>query len=150
MFKRKEKISKKALIHSSLGEYTHGDKQHPPRLNSGGHGEECVKELEKRGIEYNINKQYPNGVRLGNVPTHKKSKKRVGNNQVWFPEKWNRNTIKKAGEKVINSIPYKLPDGMNTFGTYKNVKVVVKRTNGIVSTIFPYHKQSGGRKNDKK
>ena len=97
--------------------------------------------LKKRGIEYNITKQYPNGVRVGNVSNHKDKQKRDFDKQTWFPKNWTRKTIKKAGEKTINSIPYKLPDGMNTFGTYKKVKVVVKRTNGRVHTIFPYYKQ---------
>ena len=143
MSKKRERISQKALIHSSLGEFSQGDKNHPPRFLKGGHGEENIRELKKRGIQYHIVEQYPNGVRLGNVPSHKQAQKRLGGGQTWFPKSWTRNTIKKAGEKTINSIDYKLPDGMNMFGTYKKVKVVVKRTNGKPATIFPYYKQSG-------
>ena len=143
---KKEKIPQKAIIHSSLGEFSRGDKNHPSRLLSGGHGEESIRELKRRGIQHNVVEQYPNGVRLGNIPTHKQTYKRSGSTQTWFPKSWTRNTIKKAGEKTINSIPYKLPDGMNMFGTYKKVKIVVKRTNGLPATIFPYFKQSGGKR----
>ncbi len=145
--KRKwEKICNSAIIHSSLGEFTNGGKNGPPKFAKGGHGEENIKELKRRGIDYNIVFTYPNGVRLGNVPSHKKTKKRTGGYQVWFPKSWTRNTIRKAGEKIINSIPYKLDDGKNLFGKYKKVKIAVKRTFGKVSTIFPYHKQNGGIK----
>ena len=60
MFKKrqkKESISKKAIRHSSLGEFTKGDKKHPPRLKGGGHGEENIRELKKRGIDYKIIKK---------------------------------------------------------------------------------------------
>ena len=142
---KKEQISKKTIEHSSLGEFTKGDKKRASRLKSGGHGEENIQELNRRGIEYNITKQYPNGVRVGNVPTHKDKQKRDSNKQTWFPKSRTRKTIKKAGEKVINSTPYKLSDGMNAFGIYKKVKVVVMRTNGGARTVYPYYKQSGGK-----
>ena len=144
--KRKEKIGTKAIIHSSLGEFTTGDKTHPPRFDSGGHGEENIRELNRRGIKFNIVKTFPNGVRIGNVPTHTKSFKRNKNGQIWFPKNWTRKTIKNAGEKIISTYPCKLPGKINTYGTHKNVKVGVMRVNGKVKTIFPYFKQSGGKK----
>ena len=143
MKQKKEKFPYKALIHASKGEFSQGDKNHSSRFISGGHGQENIQELKKRNISYNIVECYPNGVRLGNVPTHKQKYKRAQSGQIWFPKSWTRNTIKKAAEKTINSVPYKLPDGMNMFGTYKKVKIVVKRTNGEPATIFPYYKQSG-------
>ena len=144
--KRKEKIGTKAIIHSSLGEFTTGNKTHPPRFDSGGHGEENIRELNRRGIKFNIVKTFPNGVRIGNVPTHKQPFKRKKNGQAWFPKNWTRKTIKNAGEKTINSRPYKLPDGRIMFGAHKKVKIGVIRNNGIVRTIFPCYKQSGGKK----
>ena len=142
----KEKISKKAIQHSSLGEFTQGDKKHPPRLRSGGHGEENIRELKKRGIEYNITKQYPNGVRVGNVPNHDKPKKRTGEGQSWFPQDWTRDTIRRAGEKTIREEKEKKIDGKTSVSTYRKVKVGVIRTNGKVATIFPLNKQSGGKR----
>ena len=143
---KKEKIGNNALEHSSRGTFTKGDNKNKPRLKSGGHGEENIKALKKYGWNYNIVAKYPNGVRLGNIPSHKNKQKRTGDWQVWFPKSWTKNTIKKAGEKIVNSIPYKLPDGFCMYGTYKNVKVAVIRTDGKVSTIFPYYKQSGRKK----
>ena len=34
--------------------------------------------MERNGIEYNIVKEYPNGVRVGNIPTHKNKFKKTG------------------------------------------------------------------------
>ena len=143
---KKEKISKKAIQHSSLGEFTQGDRKHQPRLRSGGHGEENIRELEKRGIEYNITKQYPNGVRVGNVPNHDKPKKRADEGQSWFPKDWTRDTIRRAGEKTIREEKEKKIDGKTSVSTYKKVKVGVIRTNGKVATIFPLNKQSGSKR----
>lgn len=143
---KKETMSKKAVVHSSLGEFTKGDHKTPPHVRSGGHGEENIQHLKQLGIKYNIVEQYPNGVRLGNIPSHKESKQRKGTGHTWFPKSWTRLTIKKAGEKVANSINYKLSDGHKMFGTYRNVKVAVIRTKGKIATVFPYYKQSGGTK----
>ena len=148
--RKKERISRKAIEHSSLGTFTQGNKHHPPRLASGGHGQENIRELERRGIEYNINKRFPNGVRAGNIPNHKDRFKRTGNNQTWFPENWTRTTIKKAGEKVINTAATKKPDGITATGIYKKVKVGVKRTYGRPATIFPDYNQTGGKSNGNK
>lgn len=146
---KKERISNRAIEHSSRGTFTVGNKNNKPRLFSGGHGEENLKTLKKYGLRYNIVAQYPNGVRLGNIPSHKKPRNQKGEWQVWFPKSWTRNIIKKAGEKTINSIPYKLPDGFHMYGTYKKVKVGVIRTKGKVATIYPYHKQRGSRKRER-
>ena len=143
---RGERISNRAIEHSSRGTFTSGDKNHKPRLLSGGHGEENLQTLKQYGWDYNIVAKCPNGVRLGNIPSHKEKQKRSGAWQVWFPKNWTRKTIRKAGEKTINSIPYKLPDGYHMYGTYKKVKVGVIRTKGKVATIYPYYKQSGAKK----
>ena len=145
---KKEKISKKAIKHSSLGEFTKGDKKHPSRLSAGGHGEENIRELKRRGIDYNITKQYPNGVRVGNIPTHKDKQKRNSNKHTWFPQNWTRGTIKKAGEKTILTSTNDKPNKHNIYGTYKSVKVIVKKIDGKVHTIYPHYKQSGGKKNE--
>ncbi len=143
---KKEKISNSAIEHSSRGTFTVGNKNHKPRLLSGGHGEENLQTLKRYSWAYNIVAKYPNGVRLGNIPSHKKPRNQKGEWQVWFPKSWTRKTIKKAGEKTINSIPYKLPDGYHMYGTYNKVKVGVIRTKGKVASIYPYHKQSGRKK----
>lgn len=146
MKNKREKISNSTIEHSSRGTFTAGGKNNKPKLLSGGHGEENIQTLKKYGWNYNIVAKYPNGVRLGNVPSHKDKRKRKGDWQVWFPKNWTRRTIKQAGEKTISSIPYKLPDGFHMYGMYKKVKVGVIRTGGKVATIFPYYKQSGSKK----
>ena len=65
-----ERISVKALTHSSRGEYTQTN-----RLKSGGHGQEALDYMDRHKIKYNITKTYRNGVRIGNVPHHEKVKK---------------------------------------------------------------------------
>ena len=140
---KKESINNSAVEHSSLGTFILNTNEKKLRLKSGGHGEENLQALKNLGYDYNIVAKYPNGVRLGNIPSHRNKQKRTGDWQVWFPKTWTRDTIKKAGEKTINSIPLKFPDGKNMFGTYDKVKVVVKRKNGKVATVFPYYKQKG-------
>lgn len=130
-----EDIPEKTLEHSSKGEYTRGG-----RLKSGGHGQEALDYMDKNGIEYNITETYPNGVRVGNVPKHNQKKKRTGNNQSWFPQNWNRETIKRAGQRVAKG--KKLPDGNIKKGRHKNVDVGIIRTDGKVATIFPTSRQN--------
>lgn len=134
LFGLKENISDKVLEHSSKGTFKANGK-----LKSGGHGEECLKQLKKNNIEYNIVKEYKNGVRVGNVPSHDKQIKRKGTNQSWFPQNWDREKIKKAGQVVSRG--GKKPDGQIKVGYYENVNVGVIRTNGNVATIFPMNIQ---------
>lgn len=130
----KEEIPNKAVEHSSKGEYTQSG-----RLKGGGHGQEALDYMDQKGIKYNITKTYSNGVRVGNVPTHKNALKQRENNQSWFPQTWDRKMIKKAGQSVAKGKKY--PDGKQKTGRYKNVDVGIKRTNGKVATIYPLNKQ---------
>ena len=96
LFGSKENISNKALEHSSKGEFT----KESNRLEKGGHGQENIDYMKKNNIEFNIIKEYKNGVRVGNVPRHTNNKKQSGINQSWFPKKWDRRKIKQAGQVV--------------------------------------------------
>lgn len=138
----KEEISEKAIEHSSKGNYTQGG-----RLKGGGHGQEALDYMNKKGIKYNITKTYPNGVRVGHVPNHKNVLKQSGNKQSWFPKNWDRNTIKKAGQSVAKGKKY--PDGKTKSRKTKGVKVGIIRTNGKIATIFPLSDQKSkrGKKN---
>lgn len=72
-------VSDFALVHSIEGEFTKPMRRRDRlRLKSGGHGQKGMLLLDKYGIEYNIVKTYPNGVRVGNIPDHKDGKKREG------------------------------------------------------------------------
>lgn len=146
---KKQKISKKVQKHSSLGEFTKGNAKTKPRLLSGGHGQENIKELKRLGTPYNILKVCENGVRLGNIPSHKSSIKRYGMGQTWFPKKWTRKTIKRAGEKVLRNDLCDLHNG-TIFGSYKKVNVGVYKTNGKPSSVFPSYNQIENAKRRKK
>ena len=133
-----EEISNDAIIHSSKGEYTS-----TKRLKSGGHGQEALDYMSKNRILYNVTKTYKNGVRVGNVPHHEKTKKRTGNNQSWFPKSWDRGIIKSAGKRIARGKKY--PDGKIKKGRYKNVLIGIIRTKGKIATIFPLSKQRSKR-----
>lgn len=111
-------------------------------MKGGGHGQKNIEFLEANGIDYNIVKEYPNGVRIGNVPGHKSKPKRTGTRQSWFPESWTSKDISDAG-KYVSSLPdyAKAVDGQGVFGMYKGVKVGVIKTEGKLSTIFPHEIQ---------
>ena len=126
------------VVHSNEGAYTKPQKDNHIRLKSGGHGQTGLKELDKYGIEYHIVKTYPNGVRVGYVPDHKKRAKQDGANQAWFPTSWTSKDIKHAGEHVANLKGNKhVKDGVIVFGNWKGVRVGVIRTRGQIGTIFP-------------
>ena len=138
-------VSEFALVHSAEGTFIKSfDKKNgvTMRLASGGHGEINLVLLRRYKIKYNIVKTYPNGVRIGNIPTHKKRDKRTGTGQTWFPKEWTNKTIKKAGIHVASlKRNRKCKDGETMYGTYKGVVVGVKKTNGKISTIFPTEDQ---------
>ena len=132
-------VSDFALVHSNEGFFTKpirkGDRL---RLKSGGHGQKGMDLLDKHGIKYNIVKTYPNGVRVGNVPDHKEKSKRSGTGQTWFPKSWTEKDIRHAGEHVAGLKQNRhAKDGESMFGTYKGVRVGVKKTHGRISTVFP-------------
>ena len=91
-------VSNEALAHSTIGEYSRMG-----RIVGGCHTEAGLQELNRRGIEYNIVRTASNGVRLGNIPSHKEKFKRMGTGQAWFPSAWNEETVMLAGTVVANS-----------------------------------------------
>ncbi len=128
-----------------------GTKNEKIRLKSGGHGQDGMNELKKYGIEYNITKTYNNGVRVGNVPNHDDPKKRVGENQAWFPKNWSEKDIKKAGDHVASLKSSRhVADGVAVFGMWKGVRVGVIHTSGQIGTIFPDTYQPDNKRRKKK
>ena len=127
-----------AIIHSMEGSYTEGN-----RMKSGGHGQDAIDYMDKNGIEYNIVKTYPNGVRIGNVPNHMLRFKRNGNGQAWFPKEWTQKDIVAAAEHVIGlkSNSHK-PEGTTLYGQWKDVKICVIRRNGSIASVYPNYNQS--------
>ena len=126
-------ITKERLQHSVLGDFNSKG-----RLINGGHGQANIDYLIKNNIEYNIVKTYENGVRVGNVPSHKNGFKRTGIGQAWFPENWTDMDIKKAGEYVANIVEnIDKPDGTWIFGEYNGVRVGIIKKDGQIGTIIP-------------
>lgn len=132
-------MSQFSLVHSSEGKFTRPQRPTDPiKLMSGGHGQKGMHLLDKYGIAYNIEKIYPNGVRVGNVPDHKDRRKRHGLNQSWFPASWSEKTIKRAAEHVAQLHRNRnVPDGQIMYGTFKGVRVGVIKTHGQIATAFP-------------
>lgn len=97
-------VSEYALIHSNEGTFSHklvrgqknmdGSQKYKIRLASGGHGQAGMDLLDKYGIEYHVVKTFKNGVRVGYVPDHRSSHKRIPPNQSWFPSNWTEKDIK--------------------------------------------------------
>lgn len=142
--KGSRKVHHQALIHSFDGKFT--QKQSGDGLSrpvSGGHGQSNIDLLKKNGIDFNIVKTYPNGVRVGNIPNHKDKRKRSGSNQSWFPKSWSQKDMVKAGEHVARLKKNRgVKDGVIIYGNYKGVRVGEIKTNGNVATIFPDSKQN--------
>ena len=141
-------VSDFVVVHSSEGKFTKAlQKKDRLRLISGGHGQRGMDLLDKYGIKYNIEKTYSNGVRVGNIPDHKKRAKKTGSGQSWFPQSWTEKDIRRAGEHVAGLKTNRhVPDGKAVFGMYKGVRVGVIRTHGKIGTVFPDIYQPGRKK----
>ena len=126
-------VSDKRIEHSALGEFNQNN-----RLINGGHGQENIDYLNANNIPYNIEKEFSNGVRVGNIPSHKNKFKRTGTGQAWFPESWTRKDIADAGEYIAN-LPENISkgDGEWMFGEHKGVRVGVIKNDGDIGTIVP-------------
>ena len=138
------RVSDYALVHSNEGTFTYSPKTRKiSKLKSGGHGQANIEILKKQNIPFNIVKTYSNGVRIGNIPAHKDSKKRSGTGQSWFPKTWTEKDIRKAGEHVAGLKSNRhSPDGTKIYGNYKGVRVGVIKTHGKIATVFPDIKQN--------
>ena len=162
-------IPEKTLIHANEGDFTNpkNPKKIKPgeiRLKSGGHGEDNIRLLEEKEIEYNIIKEYSNGVRIGNVPNHVVKVKREGTKQAWFPKNWTDKDIEVAAKYVANlkddskySLQYnrdKDGDMISIFkySNYNGVTVAVcyDYKKKQITTIFPDETQRmlGGEKSE--
>lgn len=128
-----------AIDHANIGEFTYNPKTNEiSKMRGGGHGQKNLELLDSLGIEYNIEKTYSNGVRIGNIPDHKQKLKRTGTGQSWFPKEWDDKKIQEAGNYVIQANKgMEIDDGKAIFAEYDGVKVGVIYTNGEPATIFP-------------
>lgn len=120
-------VSDDVLKHADVGDFTIDPRTAlVSKMKGGGHGQPNIQFLKENNIEFNIVKTYQNGVRVGNVPSHKTVGKREGIGQSWFPENWNKNDIKDAGEYIFNLVENsKTVDGQVLSGMYKNVVMII-------------------------
>lgn len=142
------KVHHQGLIHSLEGKYKLDKYTHKPsRLAGGGHGQATMDFMDKNGIKYNVVKIYKNGVRVGNVPNHTNPLKQKGTNQSWFPKEWTQKDIVKAAEHVSRLKKNRgIKDGFTVWGKYKGVWVGIKKTHGIIATVFPDSNQSDSKR----
>lgn len=136
-------VSDFALVHSSEGTFTYtSEGHHVSKLKSGGHGQAGLDLLDRLGIQYHIVKTYKNGVRAGNIPSHKDANKRKDTGQLWFPKTWTNKDIRRAGEHVAGLKQNRhVPDGVTVYGVYKGVRVGIIRRHGKIATVFPAYNQ---------
>jgi len=139
--KNKKLISKKAQKHASKGDFIYPKKHFPKKIltmKSGGHGQENIAFLRKKKLSYGIDTEFSNGVRLGHIDLHYDKRNARKNGHAWFPQKWSRSEIKKAGEYVASLKRNRvLIDGQKHTGRYRGVTVGIIARKGIVKTIFP-------------
>lgn len=133
------RVHHKALIHSFDGEYSRNPRTKViQKIKTGGHGQSAMDIMKANNIKYNIVKTYPNGVRVGNIPSIKDKLKKQGTGMAWFPKSWSQRDMVRAAEHVtglrINRITR---DGITMWGVYKGVRIGVIKTNGQIATVFP-------------
>lgn len=66
-------------------------------MKGGGHGQDNIGLLKENGFEVNIEKIYPNGVRVGNVLRDKSGSKSTGSRQYCFSVSWKTVDIENTG-----------------------------------------------------
>lgn len=128
-----------ALIHSFDGWFSRNPRTGKiQNIKSGGHGQSALDVMDKNGIKYNIVKTFPNGVRVGNIPSIKDRNKKSGTGMAWFPKSWTVKDMVRAGEHVSRLKKNRgIGNGKTIWGTYKGVRIGVIKTNGQIATIFP-------------
>ena len=123
-----------------LGEYTKESNRHI----KGGHSQKMIDAIP---LLCEINIEYNNGVRVGNIKNSTNSRIVKGNNHTWFPKDWDE---KKITEAIKNGLrDYK--------GHFNNRETFVFKYEGVtinivfddkrrISTVYPNKIQDGGIK----
>ena len=133
----------KVLNHSCVGDFIGHSKEYKNgRMGKGGHAEDNIRELKKRGYEYEILKTYPNGVRAGNVKDHPNKRKREQGGQYWFPEDWSREDVRTAGAYVMNKgTRIESQGGYRYEGQWRGVNITIYQDAQGGGTICPSYDQ---------
>lgn len=147
-------VGSSAVKHSTVGEFSNLANPKKPaggrnggNMTGGGHSQENFNELSNRGIAYNIEKTYDNGVRIGGVANHTAPEKRMGQSgQSWFPESWDPEMIAAAGTYTANRPAFteELRNGDGDIIGYRKYQRYDGVTVGIfetaehnIDTVFP-------------
>lgn len=147
-------IGSSAARHSTVGDFSNLANPKKPaggrnggNMTGGGHSQANLNELSNRGIAYNIEKTYDNGVRIGGVANHTAPEKRLGQlGQSWFPESWDSEKITVAGTYTANrpAITEELRNdagdiiGYRKFQEYDGVMVgIFEDAEHNIDTVFP-------------
>lgn len=147
-------IDSSTISHSTLGDFSNLKNPRKPagqknggNMKGGGHSQANIDELNNRGIAYQIEKTYSNGVRIGGVENHKEKEKILGKSgHSWFPENWDEDQIRIAGTYTANkpeiTIEKKKDSGEITgylhFSTYNGVTIgIFSDVNQNPKTVFP-------------
>ena len=130
-----QNVEPNAVRHAVLGDFnTKG------RMTGGGHGQDNIDHLIQNNMPLNVEHEFSNGVRVGNIPNHKNKAKRTGDGQAWFPESWNPAEIAEAGEVIFKK---QANGGVGPFfDTHNgvNIGIFVDPNTSKVSTIFPHNR----------
>ena len=147
-------IDSSTISHSTVGDFSNLKNPRKPagqknggNMKGGGHSQANIDELNNRGIAYQIEKTYSNGVRIGGVENHKEKEKILGKSgHSWFPEDWDEDKIRIAGTYTANkpeiTIEKKTDSGEITgylhFSTYNGVTIgIFSDVNQNPKTVFP-------------
>ena len=147
-------VGSSAARHSTVGDFSNLANPKKPtggrnggNMTGGGHSQANLNELSNRGIAYNIEMAYDNGVRIGGVENHTAPEKRLGQSgQSWFPESWDTEKITVAGTYTANrpAITEELRNdagdiiGYRKFQEYDGVTVgIFEDAEHNIDTIFP-------------
>ena len=131
-------------VHILVGSFTQNSNKHI----SGGHGQANLDYLIVNNIPYEVNVEYNNGVRVGNIVYSKNPTSHCSNNHSWFPENWDFKKIEDAVEYGLSR--YKGAGEKREYFEfeYEGVKItIIFAGNMKISTVFPNKEQKGGTKN---
>ncbi len=133
------------IKHISVGDFTVSSK----RYISGGHGQDNIIFLNNNGIKYEINVEYNNGVRVGNILDSTNYLFVRGNNHSWFPKNWSKEDIQKAIEYGLKNYNGNYDIREIYEYEYKDIKIsIIFGKNKSISTAYPNKNQEGGIKYD--
>ena len=119
-------ISNDRLMHIMYGEYTKESNRHI----KGGHSQKMIDAMT---LFCEINIEYNNGVRVGNIINSTNSRITKGNNHTWFPKDWDE-------ERIIEAVKY----GLHKYkGDYKNRETFVFDYDGVtINIVFDVEKKN--------